>query len=95
MKLAHAFKPDHERYAGVHLVQILLLRIGYKSIWLIAVAWPLWSADRLAGTAAAEMTYAFLPVIGPIVMVPWSYVFRNYVRSPHSQTQVRAVTFAS
>ena len=82
-------------FRPLRLLPLVLFEIGYKSIWLIAVAWPLWSANRLAGTVAEEITYAFLPVIGPIVMVPWGYVFRAYVRSPHSRTQSRAVTFAS
>jgi hypothetical protein len=82
-------------FRPLRMLPLVLFEIGYKSIWLIAVAWPLWSADRLAGTVAEGMTYAFLPVIGPILMVPWGYVFRTYVWSPSTRTPARAVTFAS
>ena len=82
-------------FRPLRMLPLVLFEIGYKSIWLIAVAWPLWSANRLAGTAAEEMTYAFLPVIGPILMVPWGYVFRTYVWSSASRTPARAITFAS
>jgi hypothetical protein len=81
-------------FRPLRMLPLVLFEIGYKTIWLIAVAWPLWSADRLTGTAAEEMTYAFLPVIGPIVLVPWGYVFRTYLRSPQLRMPPRAVTFA-
>jgi hypothetical protein len=82
-------------FRPLRMLPLVLFEIGYKSIWLIAVAWPLWSADRLAGTVAEGMTYAFLPVIGSILMVPWGYVFRTYVWSPSTRAPARAVTFAS
>jgi hypothetical protein len=61
------------------MLPLVLFEIGYKVIWLIAVAWPLWTANRLTGSSAEDMTYAFLPVVAPIALVPWGYVFRTYV----------------
>jgi hypothetical protein len=58
---------------------IVMFEIFYKIIWLIIVAYPLWSTNRLAGSPAEEMTYAFLWVILPIVAMPWGYFFRTYV----------------
>ena len=58
---------------------IVLFEIFYKIIWLVIVAWPLWSTNRLAGSPAEEMTYAFLWVILPIVAMPWGYAFRTYI----------------
>lgn len=60
------------------MLPLVLFEIGYKVIWLIAVAWPLWTANRLTGSPAEAMTYAFLPVVAPIVLVPWGYVWRTY-----------------
>ncbi len=57
---------------------IVMFEIFYKIIWLVIVAYPLWSTNRLAGSPAAEMTYAFLWVILPIVAMPWGYAFRTY-----------------
>ena len=58
---------------------IVMFEIFYKIIWLVIVAYPLWSTNRLAGSPAAEMTYAFVWVILPIVAMPWGYAFRTYV----------------
>ena len=58
---------------------IVMFEIFYKIIWLIIVAYPLWSGNQLAGSPAAEMTYAFVWVILPIVAMPWAYAFRTYV----------------
>jgi hypothetical protein len=64
------------------MLPILLLEIFYKVLWLIVVAYPLWSTDKLAGSPAEGTTSAFLWVILPIVVVPWGYVFVNYMYKP-------------
>jgi hypothetical protein len=58
---------------------IVMFEIVYKIIWLVIVAYPLWSTNQLAGSPAEEMTYAFGWVILPIVAMPWAYAFRTYV----------------
>jgi hypothetical protein len=62
----------------LRMLPIVLFEVGYKVIWLIVVAWPLWSANRLSGSPAEQLMYAFLPVIAPIMLLPWPYVFRTY-----------------
>jgi hypothetical protein len=66
----------------VKMLPILLLEIFYKVLWLIIVAYPLWSKGKLAGSPAESITSAFLWVILPIVAVPWGYVFVNYIYKP-------------
>jgi hypothetical protein len=61
------------------MLPILLLEIFYKLLWLLLVAYPLWSRSELTGSAAEGMTSAFLWVLLPIVAVPWGYVFENYI----------------
>ena len=61
------------------MLPILLLEIFYKVLWLIIVAYPLWSTGSLAGSAAQATTASFLWVILPIVAVPWGYAFTTYV----------------
>ena len=60
------------------MLPIILLEIFYKVLWLIVVAYPLWSNGTLAGSPAEGITSSFLWVILPIVAVPWGYVFGNY-----------------
>jgi hypothetical protein len=64
------------------MLPILLLEIFYKVLWLIIVAYPLWSKGALAGSPAEDMTAGFLWVILPIVAVPWGYVFVTYIYNP-------------
>ncbi|HTC39262.1 MAG TPA: hypothetical protein VK693_09940 [Steroidobacteraceae bacterium] len=65
-------------FRPLRMLPILLLEIFYKVLWLIVVAYPLWSAGTLAGSSAEGTTSAFLWVFLPIVAVPWGYVFGSY-----------------
>jgi hypothetical protein len=65
------------------MLPIVLLEIFYKVLWLILVAYPLWSKGVLWGSPAEEVTKPFLWVILPIVAVPWGYAFANYVYKPN------------
>src|ERR1700723_3589856 len=47
------------------------LEIFYKVLWLVIVAYPLWSKETLVGSMAQGITSQYLWVILPIVAVPW------------------------
>ena len=64
------------------MLLILLLEIFYKVLWLVVVAYPLWSNGTLAGSRAEGTTAAFLWVILPIIAVPWGYVLATYIYKP-------------
>jgi hypothetical protein len=61
------------------MLPLVMFEIMYKIVWLIIVAYPLWSANQLAGSPAEGMTYAFLWVVLPIVAMPWKYAVDQYV----------------
>jgi hypothetical protein len=61
------------------MLPILFLEVFYKVLWLIVVAYPLWSAGKLAGSPAEGTTNVFLWVVLPILVVPWGYAFSTYV----------------
>jgi len=63
----------------LRMIPLMLFTIGYKSLWLAAVAWPLWRSGTLAGNPAEEMTGVFLMTPLLIAAVPWGYVLRHYV----------------
>src|SRR5687768_8821392 len=54
----------------LRMLPIMLLIIFYKTLWLVAVALPLWRAGTLAGSPAEAMTYVFLWVPLLVVAVP-------------------------
>ena len=59
---------------------LMFFTIGYKTLSLAFVAWPLWQAGTLAGTPAAEIAKAFIAVPVLAAVVPWGYAYRTYVR---------------
>lgn len=63
----------------LRMLPLMLFTIGYKTLWLVVVAYPLWRAGTLAGNPAEEMAGVFL--MTPLLMaaVPWGYVVRHYV----------------
>jgi hypothetical protein len=63
------------------MLPIVLLEIFYKLLWLLMVAYPLWSRGTLAGSPAEEITSEFLRVL-PIVAMPWGYAFVHYLYDP-------------
>jgi hypothetical protein len=71
----------------VKMLPIILLEIFYKVLWLILVAYPLWTKGTLAGSTAEGTTTAFLWVLLPIVAVPWGYVWRTYFYDAQARRQ--------
>jgi hypothetical protein len=61
------------------MLPILVFVLVYKTIWLAVVAYPLWSANQLAGSPAEPMTKVFAWVLLLIPAVPWKYFVEHYV----------------
>jgi len=60
------------------MLPLLLLQLLYKSIWVIAVALPLWSAFR-----SVELTRIMaMGAVVDLIVIPWPYVIANYVKKP-------------
>lgn len=62
----------------VQMLPLLLFEMIWKAIYLVAFALPLWSAHQITA-AAAEDIKAVLMVVIFIPLIPWRYVFANYV----------------
>lgn len=70
---------------------LMFFAIGYKSIWLWFVAYPMWQADALVGTQTGEIAQSFLALPLLVLVAPWGYAWRTYVvrartAKTHSQT---------
>lgn len=61
------------------MLPIMIFVVLYKSIWLLFVAWPLWSSGQLAGSPAEGMARIFMWVPLAMLVVPWKYVLEKYV----------------
>ena len=67
----------------LRMLPLVLFMLFYKSIWLLAVAYPLWAAGQLAGPAL-EMARVFRWVALIALLMPWGYVWRTYVLGARS-----------
>lgn len=66
----------------VKLLPLLLMQLLYKTIWLIAVGYPLWSAGHLDPITNGAIK-AFIPAIAAdLLVIPWPYVVEEYFRAP-------------
>lgn len=61
------------------MLPILFFELIWKAIWLIAVAYPLWSADQMDAAHLETAHNCFVAVIIPFV-IPWKFVWMHYVR---------------
>ena len=65
----------------VRMLPLLLLQIIYKTIWLIAVGYLLWSAGRLNPTAIESIKFFASIVVLDLIVIPWPYVFEKYAKT--------------
>jgi len=60
------------------MLPVLLFEILWKSIWLIAIALPLWSAHRIDPRTSETVRDCLVGLV-LIPLIPWRYVVAQYV----------------
>ena len=58
---------------------LLFFTLGYKTVWLIFVALPLWRAGTFEGSSAQPVAESFLALPLLALVIPWGYAWRTYV----------------
>ncbi len=66
----------------LQMVPVLLFELGWKAIWLIAIALPLWLAHDVDPYTWRMTIVCLAAVVVCPLLIPWPYVFTNYVRKP-------------
>jgi hypothetical protein len=61
------------------MLPLLFFEVIWKAIWLLRVALPLWNSHRM-DAATTETAYECLLAVIFLIIIPWPYVFANYVR---------------
>ena len=61
------------------MLPVLFFEMIWKSIWLITVALPLWSTDQMNAENLETTQNCLMGIIVPLV-IPWRYVWKNYVK---------------
>jgi hypothetical protein len=64
----------------LRMLPILLYELLWKSIWLLAIALPLWRAHQLPPDFPETIKACLMGVILVPLVLPWPYVFANYVK---------------
>lgn len=73
----------------VRMLPVLLFELVWKTIWLAAIAAPLWSAGEIdAGTRESIFACGMGLVIFPLV-IPWPYVLTHFARLPGDRWRAR------
>ena len=62
----------------VQMLPILVFEVVWKAIYLIAFAYPAWSAHQVTAAMAEDIKAVSMVVI-LLPLTPWRYVFVNYV----------------
>jgi hypothetical protein len=65
----------------VKMLPILLFESAWKLLWLGAIAVPLWIRDDM-NAATSEVAGSVLWVVIILAVIPWRYVFTQYVTKP-------------
>jgi len=66
----------------LQLLPLMFFELVWKSIWLIAMALPLWFADQIDAATRESIKACLMGVILFPIVIPWSYVLANYVKRP-------------
>ena len=65
----------------LRMLPVMLFESVWKVIWLAVVAVPLWTGDGM-DDATWETAFACLLVVVVLAVVPWRYVWAQYVTKP-------------
>ena len=63
------------------MLPLLMFELVWKSIWLIAIAYPLWSANRMDADVWDTVRACVMGVVIMPIAIPWPYVWKNYVKA--------------
>jgi hypothetical protein len=64
------------------MLPLLMFELVWKSIWLIAIAYPLWSANRMDTDVWDSVRACVMGVVIMPIAIPWAYVWKNCVKAP-------------
>ncbi|HEU4562548.1 MAG TPA: hypothetical protein VFS20_32255 [Longimicrobium sp.] len=63
------------------MLPLLFFEVAWKALWLLLVALPLWRSGQLDAATAESVRDCLVGVI-LLVVIPWPYVVRHYLRAP-------------
>lgn len=64
----------------LQMLPLIFFEVGWKTIWLLAVALPLILAHQVDPNTQESIKACAIGIVLFPLMVPWGYVFANYVK---------------
>ena len=62
------------------MLPLLLFELTWKSIWLMAIAFPLWRAHQIDPATTGSIKACGMGVVICLVAIPWHYILAKFVR---------------
>ena len=66
----------------LRMLPLLFFELVWKSIWILAIGLPLWSAHGLDPDTRETLKACLMGVVLVPLVIPWRYVLKNYVKAP-------------
>lgn len=74
----------------LRMLPLLLFELVWKAVWLGAIWLPMWRAGTLGPAERQSFVDCVFGVVLMLVVIPWPYVMRHYVRGPGDPWRLRA-----
>jgi len=66
----------------VRMLPLLIFELAWKLLWVLVIWLPLWLAHSIDPDTADNAFSIFMGVILVPLVLPWGYVWKNYVMTP-------------
>jgi len=66
----------------VKMLPLLIFELAWKLLWALAIWLPLWLAHRVDADTAENALSILLGVVLVPLVLPWGYIWKNYVQAP-------------
>jgi hypothetical protein len=66
----------------LQMLPLLMFELAWKSLWLLAYGLPQWHAGAAPSTFKDDLVAIGAGVILMLLVIPWGYVYRHYVKQP-------------
>lgn len=66
----------------IRMLPLLIFEFAWKLLWVLATWLPLWLGHRVDTDTADSAFSIFLGVVLVPLVLPWEYIWKNYVTAP-------------
>lgn len=71
----------------LQMLPLLLFELVWKSIWLVAIALPLWSTHQIDADTQENINACLMGIVLFPIVIPWPYVLAHYLKKPAERSR--------